>query len=721
MNARITSSDEKYSTGFSEKAISPNDRQLDRGIQYLKNTYSGTPDFNLQQPEECDDSGEHLPMTEATESEDTKDFISLLSSDYHSGHHNELTRAQECLDGGEETDLFLHDSKLNEQEKLSPVIIDEVLYREPCQWSSTEQQSEDSISDSCLNISETPLIVQADTRQLSEIEVLDNNANPDFSQSIVTVPCFSTQDTKRIKDKQSEKSKSETIENDTLLPVTTEHTEKEHCILFSQQEDFQNLSNECKFSNSNVLEKENTEPNEKVYSFTSSGDAYLFREGQVRDIGEDETTQNTNTTPLCKDTKHIDDVTEPPEDKQYILTGKELELSHSDITPAALSKKYHLTAQDSHCDQVHEKTQVTDNKNVVSETGDPMFSSVRAVYVSEKESSVPDFSPSVARTAAENATQSTFHEWNAILGSFPSEQTQGSKVIIAKITEEKGQSQTRSQDRQGSNGSFIDIGDSETIRAQQEIDEKSKEKVTFVSEKNIELMSEDFISGNKKRVENLAEENNSHLCTEDIHYGGAAHISRGQYELEHYDSRSNCLVGESVVEHEVPNKHSSNGFTPLGQDLDVRLEEDVAAEKETVDSTELSQLMINDDIENTDDVQANMEEGYVGPSILISEPDDDEEDAQYLAEEQSKLEDAQYYYHHDQTTGLEKQIQTGTVAAESINMGHVSSKVFCFIMFVVFAGLMYHFDFLVCFALYLFSLYWLYWEGGRSENPVRKE
>ncbi|XP_040267107.1 protein phosphatase 1 regulatory subunit 3A [Bufo bufo] len=706
MNARITSSEENYSSGFSEKAISPNEQQLE-GLKYLKNTYSGISAYNKQQEEECDDIGEYLPGTEVIPSKETKDFISLLSSDHNSGLYEsrkELTKTQECLDGIEETNLYFHGSELKGQEIISPVIIDEVKQEEPCQWSSTEEQNEDSLSDSCLQISESPCILQAETTQFTEIaEVLDDNANPNYSQSIVMLPYFLTQNTKGIKDEQSLKSRSETIENDTLLPATTEHTGQEHLMLFSQQEDFQSISYECK-SSGNVLEKENTEPNEKVCSFTSSSDVYLFREGQVRNIRDNEAMESTNLSPsLCKDIKHEDDVTKLSNDKQYISAGKEKELS--DITPASSSKQYYVTDHDSHSDQVQQKIQATE-KNVVSETGDLIDRAVHAVYDLEKESPMLDCSPSF--TATENVTQSTFHEWHA-MGSLPREQTQGNKVIIAKITVEKGQSQTSSQDRPGSKGSYMDIGDTENVRAQQEIDEKSAQKVTFVSGKNIELIYENIVSNNKV----------SHLSTEHVHYGGAADISREQYESQQYDTRLTHIDEENLVEHDVPVTQSSNGFTALGQDLEVGSNHDIAAEKETLDFTDASHVIITGDTENIDNAHANVQEGYVGPSILISEPDDERDD-QCLEVEDGKLEDTQNY-HHDDTACPDQQIQTGTMATGPMTMSQVSSKVFCFIMFVVFAGLMYHFDFLVCFALYLFSLYWLYWEGGRNKNPVRKE
>ncbi|KAM4037079.1 protein phosphatase 1 regulatory subunit 3A [Anomaloglossus baeobatrachus] len=727
MNARITSIEEKYSTGFPENSISRADRQLDEEIPYLKNTYTGISDYNSDQPKECDHSEERLPITEVTSSKETEDFISLLSSNHHSGHYKALTRTQECLDESEKTELYLHGSELIEQEKISPVTLDEELHREPCQRSSTVEQSEYSVSDSCLKISEDPYAIQTDITQLTEIvEVWDDNANPNYGHSIATLPYFSTQDTKGIKDEQSEKSKSETIENDTLLPATVEHTEREHPMLFSQQEEFQNPLYKCKSSGSDVLETENAEQIQKICGFTSPGDAYLFRDGQ------EEATQNTNLSlSFCQNTKSIDNITEP--EKQYITTD-----SDADINSASLDKQYNSIGQESRCVKGHKKIQVADDKNVVSETDDHIDRPIHAGNDSEKKSPVLEALPSIACAAAENVTQSTFHKGNAMLGTLPSEQTQGYKVIIAKITEEKGQSQTSAQDRQGSKGSAIDIG--ENVRAQQGSDEKSEEessgKNMEVSEsdeiseeessgKNMEVSSDSIVSSDTKRVESVAEEstlkihNISHLPTESIHYGDVAYIPRGKNELEHHEIRSDGLVGDRIVENDFPVIKSSNSFTALRQVLDVITEEDVVTEKETVDFTNVSQLVITDDIANIDNVRAKMEEGYVGPSIFISEHED-EADTKYLeAEQQNELQDTEYF--QNDHTYPNQQTPSGTIATEPTNMGHVSSKVFCVIMFVVFAGLMYHFDFLVCFALYLFSLYWLYWEGGRNKNPVRKE
>ncbi|NXE51333.1 PPR3A phosphatase, partial [Casuarius casuarius] len=59
--------------------------------------------------------------------------------------------------------------------------------------------------------------------------------------------------------------------------------------------------------------------------------------------------------------------------------------------------------------------------------------------------------------------------------------------------------------------------------------------------------------------------------------------------------------------------------------------------------------------------------------------------------------------------------------SESPALKHIGYKICYFFFFLVFAATLYHYDLMVCLALYLFSLYWLYWEGGRSKEAVKKE
>ncbi|NWX60986.1 PPR3A phosphatase, partial [Promerops cafer] len=59
--------------------------------------------------------------------------------------------------------------------------------------------------------------------------------------------------------------------------------------------------------------------------------------------------------------------------------------------------------------------------------------------------------------------------------------------------------------------------------------------------------------------------------------------------------------------------------------------------------------------------------------------------------------------------------------SESPGLKHIALKIFYFFLFLLFAATLYHYDLMVCLALYLFSLYWLYHEGRRNKESIKKE
>ncbi|NXX88800.1 PPR3A phosphatase, partial [Centropus bengalensis] len=59
--------------------------------------------------------------------------------------------------------------------------------------------------------------------------------------------------------------------------------------------------------------------------------------------------------------------------------------------------------------------------------------------------------------------------------------------------------------------------------------------------------------------------------------------------------------------------------------------------------------------------------------------------------------------------------------SESPGLDYIACKIFYFFFFLLFAATLYHYDLMVCLALYLFSLYWLYGEGRRNKETVKKE
>ncbi|NWY08677.1 PPR3A phosphatase, partial [Aphelocoma coerulescens] len=61
------------------------------------------------------------------------------------------------------------------------------------------------------------------------------------------------------------------------------------------------------------------------------------------------------------------------------------------------------------------------------------------------------------------------------------------------------------------------------------------------------------------------------------------------------------------------------------------------------------------------------------------------------------------------------------LSSESPALKHIAFKIFYVFLFLLFAGTLYHYDLIVCLALYLFSLYWLCHEGRRNKESIKKQ
>ncbi|NXK90387.1 PPR3A phosphatase, partial [Formicarius rufipectus] len=61
------------------------------------------------------------------------------------------------------------------------------------------------------------------------------------------------------------------------------------------------------------------------------------------------------------------------------------------------------------------------------------------------------------------------------------------------------------------------------------------------------------------------------------------------------------------------------------------------------------------------------------------------------------------------------------IATKSSDLKHTAFKILYFFLFLLFSATLYHYDLMVCLALYLLSLYWLYHEGGRNKESIKKE
>ncbi|XP_062422932.1 protein phosphatase 1 regulatory subunit 3A [Rhea pennata] len=118
------------------------------------------------------------------------------------------------------------------------------------------------------------------------------------------------------------------------------------------------------------------------------------------------------------------------------------------------------------------------------------------------------------------------------------------------------------------------------------------------------------------------------------------------------------------------------------------------------------------------------------PEVLISDPTEEVEgtgsESDSLITEGNMLnwlDDSENEKQHiSDSAGISHQkSEAHELPSELPALKHIGYKICYFFFFLVFAATLYHYDLMVCLSLYLFSLYWLYWEGGRSKEAVKKE
>ncbi|NXH62621.1 PPR3A phosphatase, partial [Rhabdornis inornatus] len=90
---------------------------------------------------------------------------------------------------------------------------------------------------------------------------------------------------------------------------------------------------------------------------------------------------------------------------------------------------------------------------------------------------------------------------------------------------------------------------------------------------------------------------------------------------------------------------------------------------------------------------------------------------------QNWLDDSQKESQHasDSSDTSNQKSEALKLPSESLGLKHIAFKIFYFFLFLLFAATLYHYDLMVCLALYLFSLYWLYHEGRRNKESIKKE
>ncbi|XP_040199738.1 protein phosphatase 1 regulatory subunit 3A isoform X2 [Rana temporaria] len=683
MKARITSSEEQQSIENFDRLNLQTEKENNDEMKYYTSDDSDAQDCYSQESQSYDNKEEHPPVSEPTPSLEVEDFPTTPNT----SHHSAEALSQEY-----------------------PYKIEETAFHQA-------ESIKETTRDICLESSAAPTFLQDNTEEMQY--------------------------------EHSENIKTETENRQEDNDVLSEGFGRQYPITFSHLDDYQDLSCQYEPSSSVDLETGHVESNQSALSLTSPADTYSFREHKVGNIGE-QTSQSKNViTGFHKDLKTTDDMSELLDEKKHV-TPEDTDLFGFQSVPLKISKEYYVTTQNpdsSHADQETDKKSVMYNRNVVLSDNDESYDIAypsyedKGIVTDQKDRTISDgtetksesLPPTIACSTAENVTLGTLHAWNESLGTFPSEVTPGNKVIIAKITEEKGQSETCSQGRDDRKRSYIDLCDSGGIVQLTDISAKSKVKREDVDHTSkpmpvpCDREGIDDIEGERVDTSNLrtfSEEGLVHESTEYIPK------ELGKYDFE---NKLNDALDESDIHHadQNPVTQPNKSFTELREEKDLRLWEDFTKEtngKKAVEYVDLQLKVITEEEEEEEedlnDEQDSPEQSFMGPSILISEPDDEGESQCTDTEEQEKPEDTHQYYYHPFTADemhADQEITTDTETTEHLNISHASSKVLCFIMFVVFAGLMYHYDFLVCFALYLFSLYWLYWEGDRGKTIVRKE
>ncbi|NXE22984.1 PPR3A phosphatase, partial [Ardeotis kori] len=118
------------------------------------------------------------------------------------------------------------------------------------------------------------------------------------------------------------------------------------------------------------------------------------------------------------------------------------------------------------------------------------------------------------------------------------------------------------------------------------------------------------------------------------------------------------------------------------------------------------------------------------PEVLISKPTEEvggtDSQSDHLITEGKTLnwlDDSQKESQHifDSADISNQKSEALKLPSECPSLNHIACKIFYFFFFLLFAATLYHYDLMVCLALYLFSLYWLYCEGRRNKESVKKE
>ncbi|NXN72814.1 PPR3A phosphatase, partial [Himantopus himantopus] len=256
----------------------------------------------------------------------------------------------------------------------------------------------------------------------------------------------------------------------------------------------------------------------------------------------------------------------------------------------------------------------------------------------------------------------------------------------------------------------------------------------------------------------LYSEEAEELCREESHVGGLSYL-RAKAETKMTPSGTNALPSYHYKSSSVA---SSEGSTVAGdmehlyRHFEFKVIDKVAAESGYDLSLQNETLCINKnlspeaekkEVPSTSDIVISQEgrgrnigqcfhqtefrqEKSLRPEVLISKPTEEvggtgSQSDRLITEGKTLnwLDDSQKESQHisDSADISNQKSEALKLPSESPGLKHIACKIFYFFFFLLFAATLYHYDLMVCLALYLFSLYWLYCEGGRNKESVKKE
>ncbi|CAH2278066.1 phosphatase 1 regulatory subunit 3A [Pelobates cultripes] len=777
---RITSSEDENDSEVPEQASFSNGGEITEPVEFFEDNSSRTLAQSEQTAsDQLTQESEHLDKTEirptvkdAFHLKEIKEFGGTLTADDHNlGDSKDLP--QDYMHKTEDNEeIQSHDLHEQSFELIKPYLEDT---GPPPENEETETLSISKIG-VCDKKTETSTVAQMDCLQSQGL--LDDNANPSYSHKAVHVSYFSENGTDKtvlgqteISDKMSKEYKDSTsniLQEATgfqLLIKDNEHSHKdeEHRILS------QDLECEQEFDNNDGGVKSTT---------GWPGNMSLLGENtNIWDEKPDEYIKMTSATNICMEELEIMHEIKPFEsvlDKNHKKDNREEEdFSNFQTEKVPISKLCYGSLSDSTSESTHYNSQNVKAYSSYSDENyrraehnfkNPLLEEHVKGLTSHEEDETCMYSKE--EFTEQEGIQGTHHELsqtnvppvelhpaintdeymscasNITSESPVSQKNPREKVIIAVLTEEQSLCKVQTLREDFSKECDTNVYQQQDVWATKQLD-GSTGTALHRKDKDLEV-NICFNSGLTKEpkkegtedIELRIDENpkgvieemykGTSLCKENVIHEGA-NVDQCIFYADNVPDRLK-KHGELDVRYtglDNPSDQSRSSFSDTSvvtEQLSKNLNEDPVHEKEV--EYMFTEMISVDNPSFTEDgtvsLDSKREDVFIGPSIFISEPDDELESQGLESEEQNDLGETTKCESDDKPLPVQANA-SDNVSTDLLSISHVSSKVLCFLMFVVFSGLMYHYDFLVCFALYLFSLYWLYWEGDRSPKPVRKE